>query len=147
MTKESPMPNDQAALTTAPAAVWSSFGHWGLVIHWSLVLPPSRLVFPGFLRLNSPDYGLAHATDGASRRVPRHRMAFLEGRRLAGEHSVYFTFFRAVVGDRKTQKGRGAGCVLVVEPGRLRVPPGLRSFSTGFGFHLRLPLHLDSLQS
>ena len=69
----------------------------------------------------------------------------MEGNRLAGQRRFLFPLFRPVVRDGKTEKGRGAIKLLVVEPDGLSLAAVLRTLPTRFGFHFCLRLHVDSL--
>ena len=90
---------------------------------------------------------MADAIDCAGWKVPRHRMAFLEGRGLDGKHPVHLAFLRAVVGYREAQAGGGAGRILVAELERVRLPAGLRTLPPRLGLHLCVSVYMDSVHS
>ncbi len=74
-------------------------------------------------------------------------MALLESRGMARQRNFLLAILRAMVGDRKTETGRGAELLLVAEPHRLLASSGLWVAAARFRFHFRLCLHLDTLHS
>jgi hypothetical protein len=74
-------------------------------------------------------------------------MECLEGCWLAGQRDLFFTIHRPVVRDRKKQKSRGSGGLLVVEPVGFAAAAGVCVQQDGFCFYLRLPVSVDPLHA
>jgi len=69
----------------------------------------------------------------------------LEGRRLAGQRGFFLALFRAMVCDGEKEARRRAAGVLVVEPDGFAAAADVFAAPKGFGLHLRLSVHVDSV--
>ena len=74
----------------------------------------------------STPYGLVEQPYCARWQVSWNSMERMEGGGVVGERDLFFALLRAMVRYGKTQTCRGAGHLLVVEPGRLVAPVKLR---------------------